>query len=101
MTIILLGPPLPVGSSSQPESIGRTVPSLLDLAPSEVCHATRVTTSPVVSYTAIAPLPRDFFKKRGGFFLLHCLSGHPAWPLASTLSYGARTFLSSPSLVKD
>lgn len=27
-------------------------------------------------------------------FLLHCLSGRPARPLAGTLSYGARTFLS-------
>ena len=27
-------------------------------------------------------------------FLFHFLSGHPAWPLASTLSCGARTFLS-------
>jgi len=30
------------------------------------------------------------------YFLLHFPSGHPAWPLASTVLYGVRTFLIPP-----
>ena len=97
--IIHLGPPLPVGSSIQPESIGRTSHSLCGLAPSEVCLAIDVAIDPVGSYPAVAPLPDPLAGPSAVCFLLHCLSGHPAWPLASTLSYGARIFL--PSSFED
>ena len=92
---IPLGPPLLTASSSLPGSdASHAITPLFGLAPDEVCHAVRVTTSAVGSYSTISPLPAH---KRvaglGGIFLLHCLSPHGARPLAGILLYGARTFL--------
>src|SRR5207237_10413602 len=50
----------------------------------------------VSSYLTVSPLPprpREGRKKGGGLFLWHFPWGCPPWPLASTLPYGARTFL--------
>ena len=52
---IPLGPPLPTASSSLPGSdAGRANAPLFGLAPNEVCHAVRVTTSAVGSYPKAA-----------------------------------------------
>ena len=47
--------------------------------------------APVVSYTTLSPLPHAAHE--AVCFLLHVPSGFPAWPLASTVPCGARTFL--------
>ena len=47
--------------------------SLFSLAPSGVCHASRVTTAPVRSYRTISPLPRN----RGGIFSVALSLGSP------------------------
>ena len=108
--IIPLGLLLPTGSSSLPGSDASNVnASLFGLAPNEVCHAVRITTSAVGSYPGYAcacPTPcrmPPFHPYRplraGGIFLLHCLSPWAsceaccARPLAGILLYGARTFL--------
>ena len=44
----------------------------------------------MVSYTAVSPLPAHALAV---CFLWHCPAGHPGWLLATTLRYGARTFL--------
>ena len=69
---------------------GTLVP-LLGLAPDGVCLASDVTTGAVSSYLAVSPLPLP--EGRGGMFLWHFPSGHPAPPLAGILPGGARTFL--------
>ena len=52
---IPLGPPLPTASSSLPGSdAGHANAPLFGLAPNEVCHAVRVTTSAVGSYPGTA-----------------------------------------------
>ena len=50
---------LPSGSSSLPEGFGRAALKrlLLGLAPDEACHAADCSSGPVVSYTAVSPLP--------------------------------------------
>ncbi len=104
---IYLALPLPEGSSGQPgdglrrvgvrkspvtETAGPgTLVPLLGLAPDGVCLASDVTTGAVSSYLAVSPLPLR--RGRGGMFLWHFPSGHPAPPLAGILPGGARTFL--------
>jgi predicted transcriptional regulator len=52
---IPLGPPLPTASSSLPGSdASHAITPLFGLAPNEVCHAVRVTTSAVSSYLKVA-----------------------------------------------
>lgn len=60
--IIHLDPALPQGSSSLPEGLGGQPSAnsaflLLGLAPDEACRAVAVTSGPVVSCTAVSPLP--------------------------------------------
>jgi hypothetical protein len=88
----------PPGSSSLPE--GRTSSPchtiacvaclLLGLAPDEACHAAAVTSGPVVSCTAVSPLPS---RSRAVCSLLRLLSGHPGRTLSAIVLYGARKFL--------
>src|SRR6187431_672277 len=63
---------------------------LSGLAPSGVYLAIAVTSNAVSSYLTLSPLPP---LRAAVFFLWHCPAGHPGWPLATTLPYGARTFL--------
>lgn len=67
---------------------------LSDLAPDEVYRAGRVTTTPVVSYTTLSPLPT---RTPAVCFLWHCLADHSGWVLPTVLSCGARTFLGAVS----
>lgn len=103
---IPLGRSLPNASSGLTrEERDRSVPSpeglppLFDLAPSRVCRATSVTGSAVSSYLAVSPLP-TLRRTRAVCFLLHfpspcaAYAALNAWPLASTVLRGARTFLS-------
>ena len=46
------------------------------------------------SYRTVSPLPH--LARAAVCFLWHFPSSHPDWPLASTLPYGARTFLDEP-----
>ena len=98
---INLAPPLPTGSSGQPEGTG---PGALMPARGQAsppiwpCSARglaglRLTPEPVGSYPTISPLPPI---NEGGMFLCHFPSGHPAWALPSAPPGGARTFLPSP-----
>jgi len=83
---------------------GRTVlaAALFGLAPDGVCPATCFTTDAVSSYLAFSPFPFDKLRASPQFnrtvvcFLWHFPSRHRAWPLASILSCGARTFLQFP-----
>ena len=97
---IPLGPSLPTASSSLPGSdASHAITPLFGLAPDEVCHAVRVTTSAVGSYSTGSPLPDPLAGPSAVCFLLHCLSPWAscetccARPLAGILLYGARTFL--------
>src|SRR6478735_1714896 len=63
---------------------------LSGLAPGEVYRAGRVTTTPVVSYTTLSPLPG---RSRAVCFLWHCLADRSGWVLPTALPCGARTFL--------
>jgi len=67
--------------------------SLFGLAPSEVYRAPHVTIRAVRSYRTLSPFPL-----REVCFLLHCLSGYPALPLAGTLTREVLG-LSSPTCV--
>lgn len=74
------------------------VASLFGLAPDRVCHAVFVAKDAVSSYLTVSPLPcHPLTDGLAVSFLLHCPSQVPhetsAWPLASILLYGARTFL--------
>ena len=55
--IIYLEPPSPAVSSSLPAWLGRTIHTLLGLAPDEVYHAVHITVNPVSSYLTFSPLP--------------------------------------------
>lgn len=90
---IHLGLTLPPNSSSLPENLGEQPLRrfLLDLAPDEACLATAVTSSPVVSYTAVSPLPAHV---QAVCSLLRYLSGRPGRTLSAIVLYGARKFLS-------
>jgi hypothetical protein len=79
---ILLGPPLPTGSSDQPGVIVRATRPLSGLASGGVCRASSVTGRAVRSYRTVSPLP----SREGGLFsvALSCesprlaVSQHPA-----------------------
>ena len=82
--------------SGLPGDRGRASRPTLDLAPSGVCRAARVTPD------AGALLPHRFTLTCGSgcghcplavCFLWHFPAGRPDWPLASTLPYGVPTFL--------
>ena len=45
------------------------------------------------SYRTVSPLPVGLAPPSAVFSLLHFPAGHPVWQLASTLPYGAPTFL--------
>ena len=71
--------------------------SLFALAPDGVCRAGDIAAAAVRSYRTFSPLPG----LPEGWpwavcFLWHFPSGRPAWPLASIMPCGARTFLSRP-----
>ena len=91
METILLGPPLPTGSSDQPGVIVRATRPLSGLASGGVYLAPVVTNEAVRSYRTLSPLPAF---RQAVYFLLHCPASHLDWPLTSTLPYEARTFLS-------
>ena len=100
--VIPLGRPLPDGSCDQLEiESTRVTParfpsrSRTGLAPGGVCRAPLVTEGAVRSYRAVSPLPGPS-RSRAVCSLLHFPSSHLDWPLASTLPYGARTFLDGP-----
>ena len=82
----------PSGSSSLPEGFGRAALKrlLLGLAPDEACHAAPVTSCPVVSCTAVSPLPA---RRQAVCSLLRYLSGRPGRTLSAIVLYGARKFL--------
>ena len=54
-----------------------------------------VASGPVVSYTAVSPLPT---LQLAVYSLLRYLSGHPGRMLSAIVLYGARKFLSSYSV---
>lgn len=64
-----------------------------------------VTSSPVVSYTAVSPLPSLsvhtflYEGRKAVYFLLRYLSGYPGRTLSAIVLYGARKFLSYPFLM--
>ena len=91
MAIIHLGPPLLTGSSDQPGVIVRAARPLSGLASGGVYRALPVTEEAVRSYRTVSPLPALL---QAVYFLLHCPASYLDWPLASTLPYEARTFLS-------
>jgi len=67
---------------------------LSGLAPDEVYRAGRVTTTPVVSYTTLSPLPAPATSAvRAVCSLWHCLADCSGWALPTVLPCGARTFL--------
>jgi len=67
---------------------------LSGLAPDEVYLAGRVTTTPVVSYTTLSPLPAPTTSAvRAVCSLWHCLADCSGWALPTVLPCGARTFL--------
>ncbi|KFI68624.1 hypothetical protein BMAGN_5001 [Bifidobacterium magnum] len=66
---------------------------LLGFAPDEACHANAVTSIPVVSYTAVSPLPAH--EAQAVCSLLRYLSGRPGRTLSAIVLYGARKFLIS------
>ena len=70
------------------------LPSCLALLPVGFAWLGLSPDPPVVSYTAFSPLPTlRPWPGIGGLFLWHFPSGCPAWPLASTVPCGVRTFL--------
>jgi len=80
-----------------PGDIGRATRLAFDLAPGGVCQAGQVALS------AGALLPHRFtltcaLRPSAVCSLWHFPAGHPDSPLASTLLFGAPTFLSAPSL---
>ncbi len=93
--IIYLGFTLLQTSSNLPGSHrnGPLQTALFGLAPNGVCPATLVTESAVSSYLAISTLPDSYTESSAVYFLWHFPSRRRAWPLASILPYGARTFL--------
>ena len=92
---IYLGRTLPSGSSGQPgDGPGALSPSI------RPCSRCGLPGSRYY-YRDGELLPRHFtltpIRHRGGMFLWHFPSGHPAPPLAGILPGGARTFLRPPS----
>jgi hypothetical protein len=95
VAVIYLGRRLPAASSSLPGAERTTPLRLLGLAPGEVCLAAPVTRDAGGllhrRFTLAGPPCRADL---GNTFLCGTIpSGHPAWPLASTVLCGARTFL--------
>ncbi len=99
VAVIYLGRRLPAASCGLPGGRGRRAASRrLRSAfppawpcsrwglPGRACHQARrwSLTPPFHPYRPLGA---------GGMFLWHCPSGHPAWPLASTVPCGVRTFL--------
>ena len=105
--IIPLGLLLPEASSGLTRRYGssRPITSLFGLAPGRVCHAIFVTKDAVGSYPSVSPLPlthRSITERRinGGIFSVALsVTCYSAWPLTSTLLFGARTFLPQTTFV--
>ena len=93
--VIRLGRPLLTGSSNLPGSeTGRAAPPpLFGLAPRGVYPAGEIAPAAVRSYRTISPLP-GFEAGRYIFCGTFRRALWPARPLAGTLPYGDRTFLS-------
>ena len=100
-TIIYLLTPLPTPSSAQPErSAGHTIALLFAFAPDGACQAA-VSPRRWWSLTPpfqLFPLPCGRWESS---FLRRFPSGFPAWPLASILPCGARTFLMARKVPRD
>ena len=94
--VIHLDLTLPLSSSSLPEDVSeQPICLLLGLAPDEACHATSVTSRPVVSYTTVSPLPYTATPYKAVYSLLRYLSGCPGRTLSAIVLCGARKFLST------
>ena len=87
--------------SGLPGDIGRAGRPTFDLAPGGVCQAAQVALGAgallphrftLTSATTSRKLPSAVC------FLWHFPAGHPDWPLASTLPFGAPTFLDQVAL---
>jgi hypothetical protein len=83
---------LPSGSSSLPEGLSEQPNSAFCLAllPMRLAVRPTVASGPVVSYTAVSPLPD---KNQAVCFLLRFLSGRPGRTLSAIVLCGARKFL--------
>ncbi len=81
VAVIYLGGLLPAPTSGLPESWERAIP-------------------PRSSYLTISPLPVPGWAI-GGVVSVPLSAGHPAWPFASTLPCGARTFLTGYKSRRD
>ena len=82
---------LPSGSSSLPEGrASNSIAFCLALLPMRLAMRPTVTRGPVVSYTAVSPLPA---RRQAVCSLLRYLSGHPGRTLSAIVLYGARKFL--------
>ena len=97
VTVIHLGRPLLTGSSALPADSGGPPSNACCLSLLQVGF-TEPTGSPrplVVSYTTVSPLPRVPADRHTGAvcFLWHCPADRSGWLLATTLPWGARTFL--------
>ena len=93
-TIIPLGAPSPIRSSSLPgPDAGRAMRSLFGLAPGGVCRAGRLPDSRCALTAPFHPCHAHLAMPFGGIFLLHYPSARAAQALPGTVPCGARTFL--------
>ncbi len=98
VTVIHLGYALPRTSSALPAYSGGPPSNACCLSLLQVGF-TEPLQSPgalVVSYTTVSPLPRGAGRDRhrtAVCSLWHCPADHSGWLLATTLPFGARTFL--------
>ena len=94
MTIHLCGPPetFPATVAAEGRTTRRLVLALLRMGFTEPAGSPRLL---VRSYRTVSPLPVAGNPDPSAVcFLWHFPAGHPDWPLASILSWGAPTFLS-------
>ena len=92
-TVIPLGAPSPIRSSSLPGSVaGHDIASLFGLAPGGVCRAGLLPDSRCALTAPFHPY-RPSEEDVGGIFLLHFPSACAAQALPGTVPCGARTFL--------
>src|SRR5882757_9312137 len=92
---IHLGPALPPGSSRLPGTRRTASSPLSGVAPGGVCRAGASPRRWCALTAPFHPCRRPRAVAWAVYFLLHSPSGLPAWPLASTLSFGVRTFLAT------
>ena len=93
VTIHLCGPPerFPATVATEGRTTRRLVLALLRMGFTEPARSPRLL---VRSYRTVSPLPvAGKADPSAVCFLWHFPAGHPDWPLASILSWGAPTFL--------